>query len=78
MVARTSFMSCRSAPSTTTPMGTPCPSTRKLRLTPHLPRSVGLRPVFSRPTAPWSGPVHGEPVPVDPAQLFEPLDSRVP
>src|SRR5258708_4622202 len=48
MVGRTNFMSCRLAPSTTRPSGTPCPSVSRLRLTPDLPRSVGLRPVVSQ------------------------------
>lgn len=39
-------MSCRLAPSTTTAIGMPCASVNKLRLTPPLPRSVGLGPVF--------------------------------
>src|SRR3712207_3859399 len=70
MVARTSFMSCRLAPSIANPIGTPCPSVSTLRLTPCLPRSVGLRPVFfpperclrhrAIPTQP--GPVNAVPV----------------
>src|SRR5579884_3609146 len=50
----TSFMSCRFAPSITTPIGTPCPSVSMLRFTPHLPRLVGLGPVFPRPKGLWS------------------------
>ena len=45
-VSRVSFMSCRLAPATAKPTGTPCPSVSRLRLTPALPRSVGLGPVF--------------------------------
>jgi hypothetical protein len=48
-VASTSFMSCRLAPSTATPKGTPRPSVSKLRLTPCLARSVGFGPVSSPP-----------------------------
>ena len=43
-VARTSFMSWRFAPSTARPTGTPWASVSRLRLTPRLPRSVGLAP----------------------------------
>ena len=50
MVARTSFISCRLAPSIARPSGTPWPSVSRLRLTPDLPRSVGLGPVFSPPS----------------------------
>src|SRR2546423_14784431 len=49
MVGRTSFISWRCAPSIVSPIGTPCPSVSTLRLTPLLPRSVGLGPVFSPP-----------------------------
>ena len=45
-VTRTSFMSWRLAPSTARPTGTPWASVSRLRLTPRLPRSVGLAPVF--------------------------------
>src|SRR6476660_3517820 len=79
MVGRTNFMSCRLAPSIVRPIGTPCPSVSRLRLTPDLPRSVGLRPVFF--PAQWrlgQPPVHRQPVPRDSAQLRKPLDSRVP
>ena len=44
-VARTSFMSWRWAPSTANPTGIPWASVNRLRLTPDLPRSVGLGPV---------------------------------
>src|SRR5215472_4195119 len=54
MVGRTSFISWRLAPSIVRPMGSPCPSESLLRLTPLLPRSVGLGPVFSHPTGLWS------------------------
>src|SRR5215831_19489301 len=79
MVARTNFISCRLAPSTTSPMGTPCPSVSRLRLTPDLPRSVGLRPVFFPPERGLGHrPVHRQPVPVDPAQFIKALHSRLP
>ena len=45
-VARANFMSWRLAPSTASPTGIPRPSVNRLRLTPVLPRSVGLGPVF--------------------------------
>src|SRR3954468_22476049 len=45
-VWRISLWSLRLAPSITTPRGTPRPSVSNERLTPLLPRSVGLRPVF--------------------------------
>ena len=53
-VARTSFMSWRLAPSTASPTGIPWASVNRLRLTPCLPRSVGLVPVFPRPRGTWS------------------------
>src|SRR3954471_19668324 len=45
-VWRISLWSLRLAPSITAPRGTPRPSVSSERLTPRLPRSVGLRPVF--------------------------------
>src|SRR5258706_4268973 len=79
MVGRTNFMSCRLAPSTTRPSGTPCPSVSTLRLTPDLPRSVGLGPAFP-PAQGRLGqrPIHRQPVPLDPAQLLQLLDSCLP
>ena len=79
IVARTSFMSCRLAPSTANPIGTPCPSVSRLRLTPLLPRSVGLRPVFF-PAQRRLGhrPIHAQPVPVDAVQVVKLLHARLP
>src|ERR687886_2322448 len=72
MVARTSFMSCRLAPSTATPIGTPCPSVSRLRLTPCLPRSVGFGPVFFPPKRCLRHrSVHTQPVPVNALQLVK-------
>src|SRR3954466_14405731 len=45
-VWRISLWSLRLAPSITAPRGTPRPSVSNERLTPRLPRSVGLGPVF--------------------------------
>jgi hypothetical protein len=68
-VADTSFMSWRLAPSTAMPMGIPSPSVSRDRLTPSLPRSVGLRPVASPPQGGLGhGPVHGLPFPVNALQ----------
>src|SRR5215475_4916964 len=79
MVEHTSFMSWRCAPSITTLIGTPCPSVSMLRLTPFLPRSVGLGPVFFPAQRSFRhGFVHGEPVPVDPTQFIETLDASLP
>jgi hypothetical protein len=50
-----------------------------LRLTPPLPRSVGLGPVFF--PAQWSfghRSIHRKPVPLNPADLIELLDSGLP
>jgi hypothetical protein len=48
-------------------MGTPCPSTNWLRLTPFLARSVGFLPVFFPPEGCLGhAPVHTQPLPVDP------------
>src|SRR5438128_389271 len=68
MVGRSNFISWRLAPSIVRPMGTPCPSVSMLRLTPLLPRSVGLGPVFF-PT---------QPLPVNPTQFIELLNSGLP
>src|SRR5262245_15688596 len=79
MVARTSFISCRLAPSTTRPIGVPWPSVSRLRLTPDLPRSVGLLPAFFPAQSRLrQRPVHRQPVPVDPAQLIKLLHPSVP
>src|SRR5438874_1504286 len=79
IVGRSSFISWRLAPSIVSPMGTPCPSVSRLRLTPLLPRSVGLGPVFF-PAQRGFGhrPIHREPVPVDPAGLLKLLQSGLP
>src|ERR1700677_4352801 len=67
MVSRTNWWSGRLAPSTARPMGTPCPSTNWLRLTPFLARSVGFLPVFFPPEGCLGhAPVHTQPLPVDP------------
>src|SRR5262249_25860625 len=71
-VDRTSFMSCRLAPSTTSPMGMPCPSVNRLRLTPPLARSVGFGPVFFPPERRFGHrAVHAQPVPVNALQLVK-------
>src|SRR5437764_10382911 len=79
IVGRSSFISWRLAPSIARPMGTPCPSVSRLRLTPLLPRSVGLGPGFF-PTQGRFGhrPIHRKPVPVDPAGLLTLLQSCLP
>src|SRR5262245_29494387 len=74
MVSRTIFMSGRLAPSTAKPIGTPWPSTNRLRLTPLLARSVGFLPVFFPPESCLGhAPVHAQPVPVEALQavIFE-------
>src|ERR687891_479410 len=79
MVARTSFMSCWLAPSTTRPRGTPWPSVSRLRLTPPLPRSVGLGPVFFPPEGGFGHrPVHAQPGPVNALQLVKPVYASLP
>src|SRR6476661_6944753 len=78
-VARTSFISLRLAPSTTTPIGTPWPSVSRLRLTPLFPRSVGLGPVFfPRQGRLGQRPVHTQPRPIDPLEFLELRDPRLP
>ena len=60
-------------------MGTPCPSVSRLRLTPLLPRSVGLGPVFFPAQRRFGhGPIHREPVPIDSAGLLKLLQSGLP
>src|ERR671932_2684695 len=72
MVARTSFMSCRLAPSTATPIGTPCPAVSRLRFTPCLPRSVGFGPVFFPPERCLrQRSIHAQPGPINPVQFIE-------
>src|SRR3712207_8319772 len=69
MVVRTSFISFRFAPSTASPIGTPCPSVSRLRLTPRLPRSVGFGPVFFPPERCLRHrAIHTQPVPVQALQ----------
>jgi hypothetical protein len=48
-VERTRCMSCRLAPSTASPRGTPGPSGNRRRFTPPLARSVGVGPGFFPP-----------------------------
>src|SRR5205807_2838356 len=65
-VSRTIFISLRLAPSTAKPMGRPCASTNRLRLTPCLARSVGFLPVFFPPEGCLGhAPIHAQPRPVD-------------
>ncbi len=79
IVERSSFMSWRWAPSILTPMGTPCPSVSRRRFTPPLPRSVGVGPVFFPAQRGFGhGPVHGQPLPVDPPPFLEALDASLP
>ena len=49
-VASATFLSCRLAPSTANPTGTPAASVSRLRFVPSLPRSVGFLPVRSPPS----------------------------
>src|SRR5438105_14697787 len=66
MVASTIFISLRVAPSTATPTGIPSASTRRLRLTPCLARSVGVFPVFFPPPGRFGhAALHAQPRPVD-------------
>ena len=51
-VASNSLASCTFAPATTMLKGPPSPSTRRLRLVPALPRSVGLGPIRSPQNVP--------------------------
>ena len=69
-VAGTSFISWRLAPSTASPTGMPWVSVNRLRLTPLLPRSVGLGLVFSPAQGGFGqGPVHTQPTPVQTLQF---------
>src|SRR5436309_9909536 len=64
-----SLWSLRLAPSITTLSGMPLPSVSTERLTPRLPRSVGLRPVFFPTQRRLSHrPVESQPSPVDAAE----------
>ena len=53
-VSRTSFISCRLAPSVAKPIGTPCPSVNRLRFAPFFPGQWDSCPSPHRPGAPWS------------------------
>ncbi|AFU57847.1 hypothetical protein Ngar_c09050 [Candidatus Nitrososphaera gargensis Ga9.2] len=65
-VSAAAFMSCVLAPSTTTPMGTPLPSTRRLLLVPDLALSVGFGPVLFSPEGRFCHhAIHRLPFPVD-------------
>src|SRR5947209_20418412 len=78
-VASTSFLSCRLAPSMASPTGMPLASTRRLRLAPSLPRSVGFFPVFFPPERGLGhAPVHRQPLPVQPPQLVVLLQPVLP
>ena len=78
-VARTSFISWRLAPSTARPTGIPWASVNRLRLTPRLPRSVGLAPVFSPTQGSFGhGPIHTQPTPVQPLQFVIAFQSHPP
>src|SRR5919109_4902763 len=78
-VDRTSFISCRLAPSTASPTGTPWPSVNRLRLTPPLARSVGFGPVFFPPERRLGHrAVHAQPGPVNTLQLVKPGHTRLP
>src|SRR6516164_9743477 len=78
-VCRASFMSLRLAPSTARPTGMPLASTRRLRLAPLLPRSVGFLPVFSPPEGRLGhAPVHAQPAPVDALQVVVGHQARLP
>ena len=55
-VARASLMSWRLAPSTASPTGIPRASVNRLRLTPVLPRSVGLGGFSPRPGGTFMAP----------------------
>ena len=78
-VARTSFISWRLAPSTASPAGMPWASVNRLRLTPLLPRSVGLGPVFSPAQGGFGhGPVQAQPTPVHALQLIVTFQPRPP
>src|SRR5947209_13668345 len=79
IVGRTSFISWRLAPSISRPIGTPCPSVSKLRLTPLLPRSVGLGPVFFPAQRRFGHrSVHTQPVPIDATEFIKLRDSGLP
>ena len=77
-MARTSLISWRLAPSTASPTGIPWASVNRLRLTPALPRSVGLGPVFP-PTQGGlgHGSVHAQPTPVQTLQFIVTLQPRL-
>src|SRR5919199_3959969 len=79
IVACTSFESCRLAPSIARPIGTPCPSVSRLRLTPLLPRSVGVRPVFFPPERCLRHrSIQTQPGPVNAVQFSKLLDPGIP
>ena len=72
----------RLAPATVTPTGTPDASVTTLRLTPRLPRSVGLGPLFFPHAGQWGfrhAAINTQVTPIQAAQLIieqdEPLDA---
>src|SRR2546421_8300854 len=78
-VCRAILKSTRLAPSTARPIGTPLPSVTMLRLTPLLPRSVGLGPVFFPPERGLGhGPIHAQPFPVDALEEVVLQEARLP
>lgn len=70
-VTATSFMLCRLAGTTSTASGMPCRSVSRLRLTPPLPRSVGLGPIFFPGQRGFGHrAIQCQPIPVDPFQII--------
>src|SRR2546430_2725966 len=79
MVGRSNFISWRLAPSSAKPIGTPWPSLSTLRFTPLLPRSVGWGPGFFPAQRSFHhGPVHTQPLPVEPFSLIKLCQSCLP
>src|SRR5579859_1291522 len=77
-VAASSLVSWTLAPAITTPSGPPAASTKRLRFTPRLPRSVGLGPMRSPQPRLAHCRIGRLPLPVHAAQLVALRDQAGP
>ena len=79
MVSLVILKSLRFAPSTATPIGTPCPSVSRLRFAPCFARSVGFGPLFFPSKGRFCHrSIHRTEAPVDALQFVVSLQASLP
>ena len=78
IVSRTNFMSLRLAPSTANPIGTPCPSVKRLCFAPFSPVGGVTSRILTTQRRFGHGSIHAQPSPVYPFQLIETLHPDLP